>query len=65
MESNRNEYPESSWGKGWPACKADNLTVICEPIVKKMWHHYKTTELHGLLQGQLQLSFTYCLKIHV
>jgi hypothetical protein len=20
-------------GKGWPACKADNLTAICEPIV--------------------------------
>jgi hypothetical protein len=20
-------------GKGWPTCKADNLTAICEPIV--------------------------------
>jgi hypothetical protein len=20
-------------GKGWPACKADNLTAICEPTV--------------------------------
>jgi hypothetical protein len=29
---NRNEYQESSWGKGWPARKADNLTAICEPI---------------------------------
>jgi hypothetical protein len=24
-------------GKGRPARKADNLTVICEPIVYKMW----------------------------
>jgi hypothetical protein len=32
--SNRNEYQESSWGKGGrPARKADNLTAICEPIV--------------------------------
>jgi hypothetical protein len=28
--SNRNEYQEDSWG---PARKADNLAVICEPIV--------------------------------
>jgi hypothetical protein len=27
--TNRNEYQESSWGKGWPARKADNLTAIC------------------------------------
>jgi hypothetical protein len=26
-----------SRGEGWPACKADNLTVIYEPIVWKMW----------------------------
>jgi hypothetical protein len=31
--SNRNEYQESSCGKGRPACKADILTAICEPIV--------------------------------
>jgi hypothetical protein len=31
--SNRNEYQESSWGKGWPARGADHLTVVCEPIV--------------------------------
>jgi hypothetical protein len=32
--SNRNQYSESLWGgKGQPARKADNLTVICEPIV--------------------------------
>jgi hypothetical protein len=29
--SNRNEYQEFFWGcKGRPACKADNLTAICE-----------------------------------
>jgi hypothetical protein len=33
--SNRNEYQESSWEVkgGHPACKADNLTTICEPTV--------------------------------
>jgi hypothetical protein len=31
--SNRSEYQVSSWGKGLPARKADNLTAICEPIV--------------------------------
>jgi hypothetical protein len=31
--SSRNEYQESSWGKGRLARKADNLTVICESIV--------------------------------
>jgi hypothetical protein len=36
--SNRNEYQESSWGKGRPACKADDLTAICEPTVyRKFW----------------------------
>jgi hypothetical protein len=32
--SNRSEYQESSsGGKGRSACKADNLTAICELIV--------------------------------
>jgi hypothetical protein len=31
--SNRNEYQESSWGKGRPVRGADNLTAICELIV--------------------------------
>jgi hypothetical protein len=31
--SNRNEYQESSWGKGRPALKADNRTVIFESSV--------------------------------
>jgi hypothetical protein len=30
---NRNEYQEFPGGKGRPACGADNLTAICEPIV--------------------------------
>jgi hypothetical protein len=30
---NRNEYQESSWGKGQLERKADNLTAICKPIV--------------------------------
>jgi hypothetical protein len=28
---NRNEYQKIPEGKTWPACKADNLTAICEP----------------------------------
>jgi hypothetical protein len=34
--SNRKEYQESSWwggGEGGLMRKADNLTIICEPIV--------------------------------
>jgi hypothetical protein len=31
--SSRNEFQESSWGKGWLARKADSLTAICEWIV--------------------------------
>jgi hypothetical protein len=32
-------------GKGRPARKADNLTVICEPIVYKMWEPQHLTAL--------------------
>jgi hypothetical protein len=32
-------------GKGRPARKADNLTTICEPIVKKMWEPRPLTTL--------------------
>jgi hypothetical protein len=32
IDSNRNEYQESSWGKGRPARKADNFTANCELI---------------------------------
>jgi hypothetical protein len=30
-------------GKGRPARKADNLTAICEPIIKKMWEPRRVT----------------------
>jgi hypothetical protein len=43
--SNRNEYQESSWGKGWPVHKADNLTTIFELIVYKMWEPRHLTTL--------------------
>jgi hypothetical protein len=29
----RNEYQESSWGKGRPAFKADTPIAICDPVV--------------------------------
>jgi hypothetical protein len=32
-------------GKGRPARKADNLTAICEPIVKKMWEPRRLTNI--------------------
>jgi hypothetical protein len=42
--SNRNEYQESSLSKGRSARKADNLSVIYERIVQKMWEpRYLTT----------------------
>jgi hypothetical protein len=46
---NRNEYQESSSEVkgGRPACKADNLTAICEPIVKKMWEPRRLTTLRA------------------
>jgi hypothetical protein len=43
---------DSSWCKGWPACKAENLTAICEPAVYKMW------ELRRL--ANLWASTAYC-----
>jgi hypothetical protein len=32
-------------GKGRPVRKADNLTAICDPIVKKMWEPQRLTTL--------------------
>jgi hypothetical protein len=32
-------------GKGRPACEADNLTAICEPIGYKMWEPQHLTAL--------------------
>jgi hypothetical protein len=51
--SDRNEYQESSWGKGQPAHKADKPTAICDLIVQKnvralMSHN--PMNFHGLLQ---------------
>jgi hypothetical protein len=47
---NRNEYQESSWGgKGRPACKADNLTAICEPTVYKTWEPQPLTTLRAFM----------------
>jgi hypothetical protein len=43
-------------GKGWPALKADNLTAICEPIVKKnvgTSTSHNPMGLHGLIQKWL------------
>jgi hypothetical protein len=61
--SNRNEYKESSWGKGWPACKADNLTAICEPIVQKMWEPRRLPTLWAftLASGYLQCRRNGCI----
>jgi hypothetical protein len=51
------EYQESSWGKGWPARKVDNLTAICEPIVSSTSH--RSMGHHGLLQGKLYRFYLY------
>jgi hypothetical protein len=32
-------------GKGWAACKAENLTPICELIVYKMWEPQRLTTI--------------------
>jgi hypothetical protein len=34
-----------SGGKGRPACKADNFTAICKPVVYKMWEPRRLTTL--------------------
>jgi hypothetical protein len=42
--------------KGRPARKANNLTVICEPSVQKIWASSTSDNpmgLQGLLQGEL------------
>jgi hypothetical protein len=33
------------WAKVQAACKADNFTAICEPIVQKMWEPRRLTTL--------------------
>jgi hypothetical protein len=36
-------------GKGRPARKADNLTIICEPTVYKMWEPRRLTALWAFM----------------
>jgi hypothetical protein len=36
-------------GKGWPTREADNLTVIWEPIVYKMWEPQRLTTLWAFM----------------
>jgi hypothetical protein len=36
---------------------ADNLTATFQPIIWKMLKPHSPVDLHGLLQGQLHLSF--------
>jgi hypothetical protein len=47
-------------GKGRPARKADSLTAICEPIVKKMWEPRRLTTLWAST-ARYRDSFTDCL----
>jgi hypothetical protein len=51
-----------SGGKGRPERKADNLTAICEPIVKKMWEPQRLTTL-WVSMACYRDSFTYVLQI--
>jgi hypothetical protein len=45
-------------GEGQPACKADNLTAICEPIVYKMWEPQHLTAL-WVSTAHYRDTFTY------
>jgi hypothetical protein len=56
--SNRNEYQESSWAKGRPARKADNLIAICEPIILKLWKSRRLKTLWTSTAGYRD-SFTF------
>jgi hypothetical protein len=48
-------------GKGQPARKADNLTAICETIVKKMWGPRRLTAVWASA-ACYKYSFTFALK---
>jgi hypothetical protein len=37
-------------GKGWPARKADNLTVICEPTIKRKYGNLDASRPYGSSQ---------------
>jgi hypothetical protein len=52
---NRNKYQESSWSKGQPACKGDNLTAICEP-------HGPPWPVTGIALPFSFYHFTHCLS---
>jgi hypothetical protein len=50
-------------GKGQPACKADNLTTIHEPIVQKMWEPRCLTTLWAFMacyKDSFTLFFAIC-----
>jgi hypothetical protein len=49
-------------GKGRPVHKADNLTAICEPIVKKMSEPQRLTTLWAFT-ACLRDSFTFYIHI--
>jgi hypothetical protein len=58
------------WGKGRLARKADNLTVICEPTVYKMWKPRHLTTLWASMAGYrdsftFTFTFTFTLPIKV
>jgi hypothetical protein len=47
--------------KGRPAHKADNLTVICEPIALKMWEPQILTTIWTFTASYRDsFTFTYC-----
>jgi hypothetical protein len=63
--TNRNEYQkqgEKKGGRARPACKADNLTAICEPIIYTMWdpQHLTALQASKMCYGD---SFSFCLYV--
>jgi hypothetical protein len=66
--SSRNEYQEYPLrDKGRSACKADNLTAICEPIVKVMWEPQHLTTLWAstaCYRDTFTFTFTLCVLTH-
>jgi hypothetical protein len=51
-------------GKGWPARKADNLTAICEAIVRNTWEPRGLTTLWAST-ACYRVSFTFLLSFSV
>jgi hypothetical protein len=56
----RKEQQESSWEKGWPSLKADNLAAIFLHNVGASTAH-NLVGLHGLLQGSFTFLFYWSL----